>query len=73
VTDKGLQIEVTEREFLKKTLKQQNLILYKALTQINGTGCRWARGRWKKLFVYGTGAGFAGGFTAMLAKLAFWR
>ena len=52
-----LKIEIDENDFMRKTIKEQNLDLIKAIYYVNEHGCKWAKGRWKRIAIFGTGAG----------------
>jgi hypothetical protein len=52
-----LKIEIDEDSFLKKSVKEQNLDLYKAIVYMNAHGCQWAKGRWKRISIFGVSAG----------------
>ena len=69
----SLKISVSEKEFKSKSVEDQLWIVFQAVNFIDQRGCKWAQGRWKKMYGIGAAAGLAGGFGAMLAKLAFWR
>ena len=72
-----LKVEVDDADFLEKTVKEQNLLMFKKMCSIDQEGCSWAKktlaSKMKKLYVIGAGAGFAGGFSAIMAKAAFWK
>ena len=69
---KKMDIEITDKDFLKKTHKEQNLILFKKLCGIDESGCSWGNKniskRNKKLFGIGALTGGGGGFLAIITK-----
>ena len=58
----GIHIEVSKDEFLKKSQKEQNWILYEGQLAINKHGCTYGRKRYRKLFAIGGILGLVGGF-----------
>lgn len=74
---KKMDIEITDEEFMGKTQKEQNLIVFKKLCDVDDRGCRWGKEniskRNKKLYALGAGSGFLGGFSAILTKLTIWK
>ena len=67
----GLHIQVSKEEFQGKPPEERDWILYEAVSQINGQGCRYGRTRWKKVFTFGGFMGLAGGFLAGALKRVF--
>ena len=72
-----LKTEVTDEDFLKKTVDEQNLIMFKKLCNIDEKGCSWAQKRerkeTKKNYVISAMSGLGGGALAVLTKMALWN
>lgn len=49
--ENGIIVEVRPEEFKKKTLKEQNLTIYQAITYVNRHGSHWARKNSVKLLI----------------------
>lgn len=77
--ENGIIVEVRPEEFKKKTLKEQNLTIYQAITYVNRHGSHWARkNSFKLIIVMGVigavllshiGIKEAGSLLTILAKL----
>ena len=68
MADNGLDISVSREKFTGMDQEERDWVLYQAIQQINHNGCRWAQGRWKRMFGIGAGTGALGGFLAVLGK-----
>jgi hypothetical protein len=72
-----MKIEINDEDFLKKTQKEQNLIMFRKLCSIDKNGCTWAQNRERRetrknsTISALTGMGTAIGILA--AKLIFWK
>lgn len=71
-----MKIEIDDEEFLKKTNKEQNLIMFRKICSIEKNGCTWAQDRDKRetrknsAISALTGVGTA--VSILAAKLIFW-
>jgi len=72
-SNRGIEVNISKERFQSASQEDRDWMLFQAIQHLDGHGCRWAKGRYKRLFAIGTGAAFAGGFTAMLTKLMFWK
>lgn len=72
-----LRIEISDEEFLKKTVDEQNLLMFKKLCSIDQNGCTWVKKKGKvenrKMYITGSASGLVGGALVMLGKLVFWK
>lgn len=68
-----LKIEIDDDEFLGKTQKEQNLIMFKKLCSIDAQGCSYSRNKEKKQNKKNSAisaiTGVFGGFIAVLVKI----
>lgn len=67
----GLNINVKQVDFLKKTLKEQNWMLFEAFTKLDTYGCRYAKGHYRRLYPIVVGGSLVGGAVITLVKLVF--
>ena len=70
----GLNINVSQEEFMKKTPPEQNWMLFESVNQLNIYGCKWGREIYKKnkmstAYMIGAGIGAVFGFTAIIWNL----
>jgi len=63
-----LKINVSKEEFIKKSIDEQNWMLFNAIIWINKYGCSWAKKRTKKMYVVAAISGAIFGFLAGIGK-----
>jgi hypothetical protein len=64
----GLKIEIDEKKFMGKTLKEQNLDLYMAINYMNQHGCQFAKKGIRRQNVIAAVSGAVFGFLAGMGK-----
>jgi len=64
----SININVDYEEFKRKSPEDRDWMTFQAIRQINGSGCEYARSRWRKIYFLGTAAGAVGGFIAVATR-----